>query len=96
MALQTDLSGVEASSEVSSDRPPHDHPRCLCRVEDGDVFAYAERGHDFIRASDGELWAVEREDTIVSARSGSVLAHRRGRVYFAADTDEPLYYERAV
>jgi len=32
----------------------------------------------------------------VSARSGRVLASRRGRVYFAADTEEPLYYERAV
>jgi hypothetical protein len=96
MALQTDLSGVRGSSEAGSERPPLDHPRCLCRFDDGDVFAYAERGRDFVRASDRELWAVEREDAIVSARSGAVLAYRRGRVYFAADTDEPLYYERAV
>lgn len=96
MALQTDLSGVQRSSEVVSERPPLDHPRCLCRFEDGEVFAYAERGHDFVRASDRELWAVERDDAIVSARSGSVLAYRRGRVYFAVDSDAPLYYERVV
>jgi hypothetical protein len=67
----------------------------LCRFEDGAVFAYAERGHEFIRASDRELWAVERDDALVSARSGALLAQRRGRVYFAVDSDEPLYYERA-
>ncbi len=33
---------------------------------------------------------------LVSARSGEPLAHRRGRVFFAAGTDEPLYYERAI
>jgi len=60
------------------------------------VFAYAERGHEFIRASDRELWAVERDDALVSARSGAVLAFRRGRVFFETDTDAPLYYERAV
>jgi hypothetical protein len=96
MALQTDLSGIEISSDIAAERPPSDHPRCLCRFEDGEVFAYADHGHEFVRASDRELWAVEREDTIVSARSGAVLARRRGRVYFSADTDKPLYYERAV
>lgn len=60
------------------------------------MFAYADHGHDFIRASDRELWAVERDDVLVSARSGVVLARRRGRVFFAAETDAPLYYERAV
>ena len=55
-----------------------------------------ESGHEFIRASDRELWAVERDDALVSARSGALLAQRRGRVYFAVDTDEPLYYERAI
>ncbi|HEV7524399.1 MAG TPA: hypothetical protein VGP92_05500 [Acidimicrobiia bacterium] len=68
----------------------------MCRFDDGEVFAYAERGHDFVRASDRERWAVERDDALVSARSGAVLAHRRGRVYFGVDTDEPLYYERAL
>ena len=101
MATGTDLSGTETSFEIASDRTPRGvrpltRPRCLCRFDDGEVFAYAERRHDFIRASDRELWAVEREDELVSARSGVVLAQRRGRVYFAADTDEPLYYERVV
>ena len=68
----------------------------MCRFDDGAVFAYAERGNELIRASDRELWAVERDDVLVSVRSGEVLARRRGRVYFGADTDEPLYYERAV
>lgn len=96
MALQTDLSATQSSTESTSDRPPEEHPRCLCRFEDGVVFAYADHGHDFIRASDRELWAVERDDVLVSARSGVVLARRRGRVFFAAETDAPLYYERAV
>ncbi len=92
MALQTDLPVVDLT--IESDRGPH--VRRLCRFEDGAVFAYAERGHEFVRASDRELWAVERDDALVSARSGVVLAHRRGRVYFDTETDEPLYYERAV
>ena len=96
MALQTDLSATQAATEIASDLRHDEHPRCLCRFEDGVVFAYAERGTEFIRASDRELWAVERDDALVSARSGVVLAHRRGRVYFEAETDEPLYYERAV
>jgi hypothetical protein len=96
MALQTDLSATQVTSESAADLRHGELPRCLCRFEDGVVFAYAERGTEFIRASDRELWAVERDDALVSARSGVVLAHRRGRVYFAAETDEPLYYERAV
>ena len=60
------------------------------------MFAYADRGHDFVRASDRELWAVERDDMLVSARSGEPLARKRGRVFFEAETDEPLYYERAI
>ncbi len=97
MALQTDLRTIETSPEITRDAgPPQVHLRCLCRFEDGSVFAYAERGHEFIRASDRELWAVQRGDALVSARSGLTLARRRGRVYFSADDDEPLYYERAV
>ena len=95
MALQTDLRTVEPFFDRSVD-PAYSHPRCLCRFEDGAVFAYAERGHEFIRASDRELWAVERDDALVSARSGELLAQRRGRVYFSADKNEPLYYERAI
>jgi hypothetical protein len=99
MALQTDLRATDVSRESwveAGGRPPGDHLRCLARFEDGAVFAYVDHGHELIRASDRELWAVERDDTLVSARSGSVLARRRGRVYFAADDDEPLYYERAI
>ena len=96
MALQTDLSATHLSTEFTSERPLDERPRCLCRFDDGVVFAYAERGTDFIRASDRELWAVERDDTLVSARSGVVLARRRGRVFFAVENDAPLYYERAV
>ena len=96
MALQTDLHTSRPSSAPSDDSIGDALPRCLCRFDDGAVFAYAERGHDFRRASDGELWAVERDDALVSVRSGLELAYRRGRVYFAQENGEPLYYERAV
>ena len=97
MALQTDLLHTSGPSSAPSDDSIDDAlSRCLCRFDDGAVFAYAERGHDFIRASDRELWAVERDDALVSVRSGLVLAYRRGRVYFAQESGEPLYYERAV
>lgn len=97
MALQTDLPSVQPLLDRPlAAHPAVAHPRCLCRFEDGAVFAYAERGHEFVRASDREVWAIERDDALVSARSGALLAQRRGRVYFAADTEEPLYYERAV
>jgi hypothetical protein len=97
MALQTDPFTIQpvVDQPLGLDRPTA-YPRCLCRFDDGAVFAYAERGTDFIRASDRELWAVERDDTLVSVRSGSVLALRRGHVYFEPDDETPLYYERAV
>jgi hypothetical protein len=97
MALQTDPFTVQPviDQPFGFDRPTA-YPRCLCRFDDGVVFAYAERGNEFVRASDRELWAVERDDTLVSVRSGSVLAHRRGRVYFEPDDETPLYYERAI
>lgn len=101
MAVQTELStpanAIGSPIEYApATHSPAMHTRCLCRFDDGTVFAYAERGHEFIRASDRELWAVERDDALVSVRSGVVLAQRRGRVYFADENDEPLYYERAV
>jgi hypothetical protein len=74
--------------------PSETAARRLCRVEDDAVFAYVERGSEYIRTSDHELWATERDDTLVSARSGLPLAYRRGKVFFAVDSDEPLYYER--
>jgi hypothetical protein len=73
--------------------PPHS--RCLCRIEDGELFAYAERGNEFVRVSDHEIWAVEQDDVLKSARSGEPLAYRRGKVFFGSERDEPLYYERA-
>lgn len=96
MAMQIDQRTVEPFFDRSVESVGYGHPRCLCRFGDGAVFAYAERGHEFIRASDRELWAIERDDALVSSRSGTLLAQRRGRVYFSADTDEPLYYERAI
>lgn len=96
MAMQTDVRAVQTLGQGGAESPLGDHPRCLCRFEDGMLFAYVERGRDFIRASDRELWAVERDDVLVSARSGETLAQRRGRVFFEAGTDAPLYYERAI
>ena len=96
MAVQTDPSSPGNAGDPPVEPLTFTHLRCLCRFDDGAVFAYAERGHEFVRASDRELWAVERDDMLVSVRSGHVLAQRRGRVYFAADDDAPLYYERAI
>jgi hypothetical protein len=96
MAVQTDVVSVGNAIASAPAHLPNTHPRCLCRFEDGAVFAYAERGHEFVRASDRELWAVERDDALVSVRSGLVLARRLGRVYFATENDAPLYYERAI
>ena len=96
MALQTDLRVVQPLVSGDFESTLEDPARCLCRFDDGQVFAYADRGHEFVRASDRELWAVERDDALVSARSGEPLAYKRGRVYFDADTEQPLYYERAI
>jgi hypothetical protein len=75
---------------------PVDRQRCLVRFDDGEVFAYVERGHEYVRSSDHELWATERDDMLLSARSGLPLAYRRGKVFFEFASDEPLYYERAI
>ena len=66
----------------------------LCRIDDDRVFAYA-RGHDFIRASDHELWAHLSDGRLLSARSGEPLAYAVGAVYYDAVTNEPRYYEPA-
>jgi len=96
MAVQTDPSSAANATAPAIETVSVTHLRCLCRFDDGAVFAYAERGHEFVRASDRELWAVERDAALVSVRSGHVLALRRGRVYFATENDAPLYYERAI
>ena len=87
MTLYVDDQPIETGGEA--------HSRCLCRFEDGKVFAYVERGNEFVRMRDHGLWALEHDGVLVSARSGEPLAYRRGKVYFASGTDEPLYYERA-
>ncbi len=69
--------------------------RRLCRIEDGEVFAYVSRGNEFVRMRDHELWAFEHDGVLVSARSGEPLAYREGKVYFACEGGAPLYYERA-
>jgi hypothetical protein len=71
------------------------HLRSLCRIGDGEVFAYAARGSVFVRVSDHCTWAFEQDGRLVSARSGEPLAVRRGKVFYSVDDGEPLYYERA-
>ncbi|HVJ97516.1 MAG TPA: hypothetical protein VNC41_11865 [Acidimicrobiia bacterium] len=83
-------------SAIANESPVIAGSLCLCRFDDGEVFAYVERGTEYIRASDHELWATEREDTLMSVRSGAPLAVKRGKVWFSVDADEPLYYERAI
>jgi len=68
--------------------------RCrLCRISVDEVFAYAVAGHDFYRAGDHELWAHESDGLLLSARLGSPLARREGRVFYDIENDLPLYYE---
>ena len=83
-------------SAIATESPVIAAQLCLCRFDDGEVFAYVERGTEYIRASDHELWATVREDALVSVRSGAPIAVKRGKVWFSADADEPLYYERAI
>ena len=96
MALQTDLSAIQSSTEIESESPPEEHPGACAASTTASSSRTPNAVTEFVRASDRELWAVERDDVLVSARSGVVLAQRRGRVYFAADDDAPLYYERAI
>ncbi len=72
-----------------------DRRRCLCRFDDGEVFAYSVSGHDFLRASDDELWAHESDDLLLSARTGSPLARRVRKAFHDIDSNVPLYFERA-
>jgi hypothetical protein len=67
--------------------------RRLRRVDDAEVFAYAARGSGFVRASDHMLWAHERDGWLLSARSGTPLAHRLGNVFYDRESNVPLYYE---
>jgi len=72
---------------------PSEWRRRLCRLSVDEVFAYAVAGHDFYRAGDHELWAHESGSLLLSARSGSPLARRDGRIFYDIDSDVPLYYE---
>ena len=75
--------------------PLIDASRCLFQFAIDEIFAFATRGHDFYRAADNTLWAHESEDLLLSARSGTPLAHRVGDVFYDVESDFPLYYERA-
>jgi hypothetical protein len=68
--------------------------RCLYRCDDGEVFAYAQRGNEFVRVSDHQVWAHEHDDQLVSARSGEALAYRRGDFYYELGTGLGLYFMR--
>ena len=67
--------------------------RFLYTVCDDELFARATNRRDFVRVSDDVLWAHESHEWLVAARTGAVLAHRTGDVYYSADTGHPLYYE---
>jgi hypothetical protein len=67
--------------------------RLLYRVVDDELFARAVNRRDFVRVSDGALWAHESHDWLVAAGSGVAIAHRTGQIYYGADDGLPLYYE---
>jgi hypothetical protein len=85
-----------ASSWMEDARPMRaEGRRYLCNFEDGQVFAYATpSGHDFFRATDDTPWAHESDGLLLSARSGTPLAVRSGRVFHDVTSNEALYFER--
>ena len=83
----------ERRSATQNGDVPSDWRRRLRRLSVDEVFAYAVGGHDFYRAGDHELWAHESDGLLISARSGSPLARRDGKVFYDIDSDAPLYYE---
>jgi hypothetical protein len=93
-----DTSEPDPTIVVAPDPPVAEHlaptsaRRCLRRIFDDGVFAYAMRGHDFYRASDHVLWAHESDDLLLSARSGTPFARRVADVFYDLETDVPLYY----
>ena len=70
--------------------------RYLLRVDDQEVVAYANGGHDFYRASDDALWAHESGDHLLAVRSGATLARKIDSIYYDAESNAPLYYLSAV
>jgi hypothetical protein len=108
MALELAISGrtVRAEPEPAESAAPftvaHADPdgdgnsrRRLRRVAETAMFAYAARGTGFFRASDRTLWAHEHDGLLLSARSGTPLAHRIGNVFYDFESDRPLYIEDA-
>jgi len=67
--------------------------RFLYRFDDDELFARSVNRRDFVRSSDGQLWAHESHKWLVAVNSGNALAHRTGHIYYSADTGRPLYYE---
>jgi hypothetical protein len=67
--------------------------RGLFRVVDGKLFACAVNRRDFVRVSDGKMWAHESHKWLVAADTGVALAHRTGHIYYRAEDGVPLYYE---
>jgi hypothetical protein len=94
-----DTSEPDPTIVVAPDPPVAEHlapasaRRCLRRIFDDGVFAYAMRGHDYYRASDHVLWAHESDDLLLSARSGSPFARRVADVFYDLETGVPLYYD---
>jgi hypothetical protein len=67
--------------------------RFLYRVADNELFACASNRRDFVRVSDGAVWAHESHGWLVAAGTGAPLAHLTSGVYYSAETGAPLYYE---
>jgi hypothetical protein len=67
--------------------------RLLYRVIDDELFARAVNRRDFVRVSDGALWAHESHDWLVATGSGVAIAHRTGHIYYGAEDGLPVYYE---
>ena len=85
-----DVATPDPTADVQADRNVW---RRLRRVEDTEVIAYATLDHDFFRASDHRLWAHESDGLLLAARSGAPLARRVGEMFYAIESDAPLYYE---
>lgn len=96
---RSEIAAVPATVSILASWSPRasvtvlDGRRQLCRVGDDEVFAYAQQGHDFFRASDQRLWAHESGDLLLSARSGTPFARRTGNVFHDLASRVPLYYE---
>ena len=70
--------------------------RRLRRCSVDEVFAYAVNRCDFLRAADNALWAHESDGLLLSARFGTPLARREGRIFYDLDSHAPLYFEDGV